>query len=154
MIHRASSAIVRAARWILKRVQDDESGWERRGSSSASVRGKRAKCPEVVESGPAAIERSGQLADIRQMPTSQHTIVNKQDGPIYISTEPWPECYELEPGDRLTLSYGLPQSGDALEVQFINERELVLWPTELDPEPVVLINDASAEGRSWKFKHQ
>lgn len=106
------------------------------------------------KSGPAAIERSGQIADIPQMPTSQHTIVNKQDGPIYISIEPWPECYELEPGDRLTLSYGLPQSGDALEVQFINERELVLWPTELDPEPVVLINDASAEGRSWKFKHQ
>jgi hypothetical protein len=106
------------------------------------------------ESGPAAIERSGQRADIPQMPTSQHTIVNKRDGSIYISIEPWPECYELEPGDRLTLSYRLPQSGDALEVQFINERELVLWPTELDPEPVVLINDASAEGRSWKFKHQ
>ena len=128
--------------------------WERRGSSRASVRGKRTECPAVVESGPAAIERSGQIADIRQMPTSQHTIVNKQDGPIYISIEPWPECYELEPGDRLTLTYGLPQSGDALQVQFSNERELVLWPTELDPEPVVLINDASAEGRSWKFKHQ
>jgi len=113
-----------------------------------------AEWPALVESGPAAIEWSGQIADIPQMPTSQHTIVNKQDGPIYISIEPWPECYELEPGDRLTLSYGLPQTGDALEVQFINERELVLWPTKLDPKPVVLINDASAEGRSWKFKHQ
>ena len=112
------------------------------------------KCRLGEESGPAAIERLGQIADIPQMPTSQHTIVNKQGRPIYISIEPWPECYELEPGDRLTLSYGLPQSGDALEVQFINERELVLWPTELDPEPFVLINDASAEGRSWKFKHQ
>ena len=102
----------------------------------------------------AAIERSGQIGDIPQMPTSQHTIVNQHGVPIYISIEPWPECYELEPGDRLRLSYGLPQSGDALEVQFINERELVIWPTELDPKPVVLINEASAEGRSWKFKHQ
>ena len=101
-----------------------------------------------MESGPAAIEWSGQIADIPQMPTSQHTIVNKQDVPIYISIEPWPECYELEPGDRLTLSYRLPQTGDALEIQFINERELVLWPTELDPRPVVLINDASAGGRA------
>lgn len=87
------------------------------------------------------------------MPSSQHTIVNQQDTPIYISIEPWPECYELEPGDRLTLSYALPDNGDAMEVQSINGRELVIWPTELDPEPTVLINGASAEGKSWKFKH-
>lgn len=88
------------------------------------------------------------------MPFAQHSILNEQDGPIYISVEPNPECYELESGDRLTLIYELPKSGDALDVRFINAHELVIWPTELIPEPVVLINGASSEDRSWNFKHK
>ena len=76
---------------------------------------------------------------------------NDRDGPIYISIEPVPECYELEPGETLTLIYAVPKTGNAIEVNFVNERELVIWPTDLDPQ--VLINDESAEGRSWQFRH-
>lgn len=85
------------------------------------------------------------------MTSAQQTIVNRKDGPIYVSIEPAPECYELEPEDRLTLTYKVPSGGDALEVHFINERELVIWPG--DDVVTVLINGQSAEGRSWKFKH-
>ncbi len=88
------------------------------------------------------------------MPFAQQTIKNRQSVPIYISIEPTPECYELEPGERLTLIYELPRTGDALQVDFLDECNLVICPTELVPEPVVLINAESAEGRSWTFKHQ
>lgn len=88
------------------------------------------------------------------MPFAQQSFVNRQDGPIYISIEPIPECYELEPGERLTLIYELPERGDALDIQFINARELVIWPTKALPDPVVLIDGLSAEGRSWAFKHK
>jgi hypothetical protein len=88
------------------------------------------------------------------MRSVQQTFVNKKDGPIYIFVEPWPECFELEPGEQLTLIYGQPAEGDGLLVQFINDRELVVWPTEVDPEPQVLIDGVSAEGRSWRFKHK
>ena len=77
--------------------------------------------------------------------------MNAKDGPIYVSIEVTPECYELEPGDRLTLVYTVPDQGDALIVEFINDRELVIWPH--GDEPTVLINGESAEGRSWEFKH-
>ena len=74
-----------------------------------------------------------------------------QDGSIYVSIEVTPECYELEAGDRLTLTYDVPEQGDALEIEFINDCELVVWP--MGEEPTVLINGESAEGRSWRFKH-
>ncbi len=62
-----------------------------------------------------------------------------------------PECYELEPGETLTIIYQVTRTGDALQVDVINERELVIWPN--GEEPTILINGASAEGRSWNFKH-
>jgi hypothetical protein len=37
---------------------------------------------------------------------TQQTFENGKDGPIYVSIEPWPECFELEPGDTLTLIMG------------------------------------------------
>lgn len=88
------------------------------------------------------------------MPFAQQTFVNEQDEPIYISIEPVPECYELEPGDRLTLVYEVPERGDVLNVHFADGRELIIWPATLIPQPVVLINGVSAEGRSWNFKHR
>jgi hypothetical protein len=86
--------------------------------------------------------------------SAQQTFVNDKAGPIYISIEPWPDCYELEPGERLTLIYAQPTEGDALTVSFINERELVIWPAELTPKPRILIDGTSAEKRNWKFKHR
>ena len=85
------------------------------------------------------------------MTRAQQSIVNRRDVPIYVSVEVAPDCYELEPGDRLTLIYDVPHEGDALEVEFINESELVVWPG--DGETTVLINGQSAKGRSWKSKH-
>ena len=86
------------------------------------------------------------------MPKAQQTIVNRKDGPIYVSIKVTPGCYELEPGDRLTLTFDVPEQGDALEIDFINDRALVVWPMRKG-EPTVLINGESAEGRSWRFKH-
>jgi hypothetical protein len=88
------------------------------------------------------------------MRTGRQTITNDRDVPIYVSIEPTPECYELEPGEKLTVIFQIPGEGDALEVKFINDRELVIWPRGQLDEPEVLINGASAEGRSWAFKHQ
>jgi hypothetical protein len=85
---------------------------------------------------------------------AQQTFENCKDGPVYVSVEPWPECFELEPGAKLTLIWNAPEEGDAVQVNFINERELVLWPNgELD-DLVILFNGGSSEGRSWTFKHQ
>ena len=88
------------------------------------------------------------------MKVSRQTITNDRDVPIYVSIEPTPECYELEPGEKLTLIFQVPEDGDALEVNFINERELVIWPGGQLEEPEVLINGVSAEGRSWTFKYK
>jgi len=70
--------------------------------------------------------------------------------PIYISIEIAPDCYKLEPGDRLTIIYEVPEGIDALEVHFINKEELVIWPA-MATKPDVLINGKSAEGLSWNF---
>ena len=88
------------------------------------------------------------------MKVSRQTITNDRDIAIYVSIEPTPECYELEPGEKLTLNFQVPDDSDALEMNFINERELVIWPGGQLGEPEVLINGISAEGRSWTFKHK
>ncbi len=88
------------------------------------------------------------------MARTQQTFVNEKDGPIYVSVEPWPECFELEPGDKLTLIYDAEDIGDAVQVNFINDRELVLWPNLASDEIEFLLNGQNAEDRSWKFKHR
>jgi hypothetical protein len=87
------------------------------------------------------------------MARTQQTFVNNKDGPIYVSVEPWPECFELESGDKLTLIFDAIEDGDAIEVAFINERELVVWPNSATGKVDMLLNGRSAEGRSWRFKH-
>ena len=47
---------------------------------------------------------------------TRQTFKNSKDSPIYVSVEPWPECFELEKGDTLTLIYDAAEEGDALEV--------------------------------------
>ncbi|WP_395624272.1 hypothetical protein [Sphingomonas daechungensis] len=88
------------------------------------------------------------------MPRTQQTFENDKDGPIYVSVEPWPECFELEPQDKLTLVWNAPEIGDAVQVNFINERELVVWPNGDLNDLVILFNGGSSEGRSWTFKHR
>jgi len=84
---------------------------------------------------------------------TQQTFENDRDDPIYVSVEPWPECFELEPGDKLTLIWNAPATGDASQVNFINERELVVWPNGDIDKIVILFNGGPSDGRSWKFKH-
>lgn len=84
------------------------------------------------------------------MVAALQTIANERDRPIYISIEPTPDCYELEPGDVLTLLYDAPPGEEAFSI-YVVEEGLSLSP--LVDEFEVLINGASAEGRSWKFKH-
>lgn len=88
------------------------------------------------------------------MTQTQQTFVNRKDTPIYVSVEPWPECFELEPGDKLTLVWGAPSVGDAMQVEFINERELVVWPNGEIDDIRYLFNDEPGEDRSWTFKHR
>ena len=86
--------------------------------------------------------------------TDAETFENEQKEPIYISVEPWPECFELEPGDKLTLIYDATEAGDALEVDVIDEDELVVWPNGDIHEIQFLFNGEPGEGRSWTFKHR
>ena len=88
------------------------------------------------------------------MAQMQQTFVNKRDGPIYISVEPWPECFELEPGDRLTLIWDARPTGESAQVDFINERELVVHPEGALDELQFLINGKPAREKSWDFRHQ
>ena len=88
------------------------------------------------------------------MAQTQQTFVNDTEGPIYVSVEPWPECFELEPKDRLPLLWDAPDSGDAILTSFINERELVVWPNGEIDAIQYLINGEEAEERSWTFKHR
>lgn len=88
------------------------------------------------------------------MARTQQTFANDTDGPIYISVEPWPECFELEPKDKLTLIWNADDAGDAAQVDFINGSELVVWPNGEIDQMKFLINGEDAEGRSWDFKHR
>ena len=84
----------------------------------------------------------------------QQSFVNRKDGPIYVSVEPWPECFELEPGERLTLIWDGPVSDDLIVVEFINDRELVVWPNGDIDRIQYLIDGKDAEDRTWTFKHR
>lgn len=86
------------------------------------------------------------------MQTARQSFYNRTETPIYVSIELTPDCYELEPGDHLTLLYEPLADRDGLQVDFLNERELVIWPNGRDPE--VLFNDEPAKNRSGVFKHR
>lgn len=88
------------------------------------------------------------------MPNIQQTFRNHQASPIYVSVEPWPECFELEPNDQLTLKWDGPVSGDALEVSFVSATELVISPNGTIDGIQFLFNGEPADGRSWMFKHR
>lgn len=88
------------------------------------------------------------------MAKTQQTFANNKDGPIYISVEPWPECFELEPHEKLTLIWNAADSGDAVQIDFINDRELVVWPNGDIDQIQYFMNSEEAEVRSWTFKHK
>ncbi|WP_353205814.1 hypothetical protein [Sphingomonas sp.] len=87
------------------------------------------------------------------MPQTQQSFVNLKDDPIYVSVEPWPQCFELETGDKLTLVWDAPETGDTLQINFINDRELVVWPEGAIDDIRYFINGEPGEDRSWTFKH-
>ena len=89
-----------------------------------------------------------------RMARTQQTFENDKDDPVYVSVEPWPHCFELEPRDKLTLIWNAPEGGDAVQVNFINDRELVVWPNGPLDDLEILFNGGSSESRSWKFKHR
>ncbi len=84
----------------------------------------------------------------------QQTFLNGKDSPIYVSVEPWPECFELEPGKKLTLIWDAHKGEVAAQIDFINEAELVVWPNGETHEMQFLINGEEAKARSWVFKHK
>lgn len=88
------------------------------------------------------------------MTQTQQTFVNQKNGPVYVSVEPWPQCFELEPGDRLTLIWDGPAIGDAIQIDFMDENELVVRPNGDLNSLRYLFNGEPGEGRSWTFKHR
>lgn len=88
------------------------------------------------------------------MATIRQTFANEKDGPIYVSIEPWPECFELEPGEKLTLIWNGPEDGDVAQIDFITDNELVVSPNGDWDEIRFLINGVDAKARSWVFKHR
>ena len=82
--------------------------------------------------------------------STRHLIVNRNDLPIYVSVEPWPECFELEKGESLALV--IAASDAAIQIEVIDERELVVYPASTDID--FLIDDKPAADRSWQFKHE
>lgn len=87
------------------------------------------------------------------MRKTQQTFGNDRNIPIYVSVEPWPECFELEPGEKLTLIWDAPESDDASQVNFINDKELVVWPNGEIDHMQFLIDGKDVKERSWTFKH-
>jgi hypothetical protein len=87
------------------------------------------------------------------MARAEHTFENTLDVPIYVSVEPWPRCYELEPGDKLTLIWDAEEHGPAADIDATNERDIVIWPFGYTEGPLILFNGRSADSRNWRFKH-
>jgi hypothetical protein len=88
------------------------------------------------------------------MALTQQTFANDKDKPIYVSVEIWPECFELEPGEALTLIWNAPDQGETAKIHFINEQELVVWPAGEIDDMQFLINGEPSRDRSWTFKHR
>ena len=86
------------------------------------------------------------------MVKAQQTFVNRAKHPIYVSIEPICDCYKLQPEDRLTVIYFVPSAGDALEVYFLSQEELLIDPNVNIPYSEVLVNGRSAEDLSWNFE--
>lgn len=87
-----------------------------------------------------------------QMARIQQTFLNEKPWPIYISVEPWPQCFELMPKDKLTLIWDAPETGDAAQIELISDKEIVVWP-EGDIDAIeYMINDVPEKDRSWDFR--
>jgi len=84
----------------------------------------------------------------------EQSFVNRNKVPIYVSVEPWPECFELEPGEELTLIYDATDDGNTVQIDFVNTQELVVWPKGQIDDIKYLINGQPGEDRSWAFKHR
>ena len=85
------------------------------------------------------------------MVKAQQTFINEAKHEICVTIEPVCNYCLLHPGDRLTLIYTVPSSGDALRV-------ILRGPSDLWIDPVgfleyqVLVNGQPAEDLSWKFE--
>lgn len=86
------------------------------------------------------------------MGRTQQTFANDKDRPIYISVEIWPECFELQPGEKLTLRWNGPETGDVAQIDIINDDEIVVWPNGETDGMEFLIDGQPALERSWAFK--
>ena len=83
------------------------------------------------------------------MPKVQQTFVNRAEHPVFIYVEVVPDCYKLQPGDRLTIVDDAPEGAALSEISFLSREELHVWPVDCAHE--VLVNGKSAEGLSWNF---
>lgn len=87
------------------------------------------------------------------MVRTERTFENTLDVPIYVSVEPWPKCYELEPGDKLTLIWDAEEHGPPADIDATDERDIVIWPYGDTEDLQILFNGGPSKGRNWRFKH-
>lgn len=88
------------------------------------------------------------------MARTQQPFVNDKDRPLYVSVEIWPECFELEPSENLTLVWDAPDIGDTAQINIANDDEIIVWLNGQIDEVQFLIDGKPARDRSWAFKHR
>lgn len=62
------------------------------------------------------------------MARTQETFLNEKHWTIYVSVEPWPQCFELMPKEKLTLVWNTPDTGDGVQIQLLSDKEIIVWP--------------------------
>ncbi len=84
----------------------------------------------------------------------QQSFKNETEKPMYVGVEPWPEYFELEKGDVLTIVHDAPANGDAIQVDYVEDNELRVWPMGEVDDLKILFNGQPADNKSWNFKHR
>ena len=73
---------------------------------------------------------------------------NKRDSTAQVWVEPWPDCFNLKPGENLIMEFECSDPDKPLNVELTDDC-LVLWPNTLQ-HPSFSIDGQPANDRSWR----
>ncbi|MEL7198223.1 MAG: hypothetical protein AAGL10_07900 [Pseudomonadota bacterium] len=76
---------------------------------------------------------------------------NQGSAPIYVSVEPCPECFKLMPKEELTLRWHPDPNHELARIEWINDKELVVWPNGNIDDIEFLIDGEEARHKAWNF---
>ncbi len=76
------------------------------------------------------------------------TFENKREEVSEMWIEPWPDCFRLKPGEKLTMEFDCPEPNEPMHVE-LTDASLVLWPNTLS-HPNYAIDGQPANERNWK----